>query len=842
MELVKGGYSIRSEDRRLLNNQRAITKKVNDNFIQVGAVFLKMSGKIPISDDWAKSNFHDTNLQDWIDNEELQDRNVGFNLQQGWLDIDIDAADPSLNACILAALAHCNVDTRFRFGRRSVGFPTHILVQLGEEESANFDTLKKFEPKAFMVNGKRCHVELRSMETDATPKKNANYVAKQTVMPGSIYSHKTVANEYDISVWYDKDGKPAESMNQVAATTPRKTNFKDLIRSIAFGVFLYSMLPHWVEGQRQTTAAKISGWLARVVRDSRAMNNHEVVSADVWCPVDDDSVVESMLHFVCKYMGDEEPYMRVRAYHDAMGKLERNPDAKIPGWPVIENMLGGELVNALRTVFTPGSDVSVLTKLADRYVYDENTNEYIDRQRHVKGGKYSHESNELMTRHKHEVIRINGKPKEAFKVFESSDMRRRVDIKNLYPDLAAGGIFRIAPTGDILSDDDGEEAATVVFNSWRGWPVQPTQNYNEALMKDLIERLDRLLGYLTSDNERQIDWVKKWLAWTFQHPGVKQQIAWVCIGGQGVGKSFFGTTFMKALMGRLWGQASSKVMEGGFSIEPFIDNMLVFLDEAKFNGDGATEEIKKIVRNVDIGGVEKFKSSDNYRIFSRVMFASNRFDLNIGQANVIDRAMFYTKAYDKENLNMTEMEFRVWAEKLKPWFAEMKELLDRRDVREHYIKYLMEYPTTLIEVESIKYSSSNDPIVVVGNMSWPRRIAKYMLEEARILEDMDICYPFTMSNFNERVAEVTRLLGFKTVQGQRVLHEFQDAGLIHRHVEGAKAYLRFTKKWGDTIDTFGAATGAPMEPQFEITENDRGMNDCTTDNRIVWRGSKAYKF
>jgi hypothetical protein len=836
-----GGFDIRNEDKPFIASQRAITKQINEKFIPVGAVYLKMSGKMPIDEEWAKSAYKDTNLQDWIDDESRSFHNVGFNLQQGWVDFDIDAGDPEFNRCVIAAMEHLGLDTRFRFGRRSAGIPTHVLIQLGEEEASNFEQLSRFAPKEFRIDGDRYHVEIRSYPTN-TDSKNLYRSAKQTVMPGSIYSHKSKADEYDISVWWDSENKPADRIQRIASTTPRRASFNDLVRAIAFATFLYVVKDQWVEGSRQSTATKVAGWLARVVADSQAMNNHEVLSADVYCPVDDDSIVESLIQFVCGYMGDDEPHMRIRTYYDAQGKLARNPDAKIPGWPSIEQLFGGERVMALRAVFTPGSDVSILSAMAERYIYDETDNLYIDRRRHVGNGRFAHENNELYTRHKGDVVRIGGKPKEAFKVYESSDMRKRVDRRDMFPELGPGGIYRVDNYGNVLEDDDEDTTASSIFNTWRGWPIPPTDHVNEELMTECISKLDQLFAYLTRDNANQIKWAKENIAWIFQNPSRKQQIAWVCVGGQGVGKSFFGNVFMKAMMGRLWGSASPKVMEGNFSVEPFVDKMFVFIDEAKFSGDASTDEVKKIIRNVDIGGSEKFQSARDYRIYSRVMFASNRFDVNVGQSGVVDRALFYTRAYDKDHLHKSELEFRSWAEGLKPWFVEYADFMERRDVKEHYMRYFMELPVSKQDVESIKYSSSSDALIVEANMSWSRRIAKAIIEEGRIHDDLALEYPFTQADLNRRVVEQTKEMGLRAVQGGRVLQEWDDAGLVERYKEGPKIYLRFTHKHATSVEMFEKATGLTLHPPYEFTENDVGLNTTTTRDRAPWRGGKEYKF
>jgi hypothetical protein len=361
-------------------------------------------------------------------------------------------------------------------------------------------------------------------------------------------------------------------------------------------------------------------------------------------------------------------------------------------------------------------------------------------------------------------------------------------------------------------------------------------------MEECTSRLDRLLGYLTQDRPQQVEWFKDWVAWTFQNPGKKQQIAPVVVGGQGVGKSFFGNNFMKAMMGRLWGSASPKVMDTGFSVEPFVDKMFVFIDEAKFHGEASTDEIKKLIRNIDVGGAEKFQSARNFRIFARLMFASNRFDVGVGQSGTVDRALFYCKAYDHEYKSMTELEFRSWTETLKPWFASYAAFLERRDVREHYVRYFMERPVEQQQVESIKYSSVNDPTILTANMSWPRQIAKRIIEEGRIIESTALEVPFLDSDLNNRVNELVKEMGFRPIQGSRVMAELEGAGLIETVSQGFKRYKRFIHNIGTTTQLFGAAIGLELNSQFDFEEADFGRNTTNIGDRKNWKGQKALKF
>jgi Family of unknown function (DUF5906) len=841
-KLVTGGFVVEPNDTSVLSEQRTITYLINQDFIQVGAIFLKTSSKNPYTTDWYNMNHRDTNLQEWIDDENSRLLNVGFNLQFGWTDVDIDAEDPEYNRCILKALKRAGVDNRFQFGRRSIGVPSHVMVQLSEDDSINFDILKKYEPNEFRLNGKRYKTELRSFagKIDA---KNLVREAKQTVMPGSIYTSKTDESKYDISVWYAPDGAVARNIHQIAETTPRKTVFNHIIRAIAFGTVLYLLKPHWVEGSRQATAQKVSGWLARVVKDSSSLNNHEALVDSVYCPIDSDDIAESLLEFICDEMGDDEKHMRLRVFRDARRKIERNPDAHIPGWPSLDQIIGGEAVQAMRAVLMPGADTSILTQMAERYVYDETDDLYIDRDRFNSTLAFVHDGSQLDRRHRGDFVRIGDKMRSAFKLFEISSIRKRVSTRDLYPELNPGGIFRVNSLSEQVNDDeDGGPGVITVFNTWTGWPVPLPQPVQLGVLNTCVTMLDRLLGYICRDNKQQMEWLKKWVAWTLQNPGIKQQIAPVIVGGQGVGKSFFGNTFLPALMGKLWGTASPKVLEGTFAIEPFIGKMCVFIDEAKFHQESATDEIKKLIRNVNIGGAEKFMSSRSYRIFARVVFASNKFDMNIGQANVQDRALYYIKAYDKDHMAFDSAQFRVWAYGLKPFFDDFATMLLRRDIREHYMHYFMTMEVNRHEIETTVGSASEDSDIVSSNMSWARRVAKYIIEDGRIHEDADISTPFNASHLNNRVNAICAELGMRGVQGQRVLDEFIDTGLLERHAENGKIYWRFRHKIGTLTAAFGDTISVTMEPRYEFTEADMGLNESTLASPLPWKGLNAHMF
>jgi len=837
MELIKGGYSFSTTDERIVNQQRSITTQVNNNFIQVGATFLQVAAKNPFDSDWFNKKFRDTNLQSWIDNPEYRQLNLGFNLQFGWLDVDIDSEDPRYNQCVFKAMNFLGVDTRFAFGRMSRQVPSHIMVQLNDTDLANYDEMKAFEPKGFKIGDYRFKSELRSMGP-AINTSNAIKQARQTVAPGSIYAHKTEPGKYDISVWYDKDSKVATSIGEIAVTTPRRTSFETLITGIAFGTFLYIIQPHWVEGGRQSLAIKVAGWLARLVRESHGINENDSVSRGTYCPIGKPETAEAMIEFVCAETGDPEANMRKRTFRDALRKLENNPDARIPGWPALEADIGTEPMYALRAVFMPGVDVSPLTKMADCYIFDDTNDRYVDRERFITMLSFNHTKDELERRHINDFIEIAGKMKPLFRVFETSPLRRRISGSNLYPDFPPGSIIRVTRGGDIVPDDEDAEPGTVtMFNTWRGWPIKPTKNYNPALGAKCREMMEQLFKYLCRDNPAQINWLMEWIAWTVQHPGQKQQVAPVFVGGQGVGKSFFGNTFLEQLFQDQHGLASPKILEGTFSVEPFINKMFVFIDEAKFHSESATDEIKKLIRNERIGGAEKFQSAKSYRIFSRVIFASNRFDMNLGQQNIQDRALFYIKTYDKDYLKLGEAQFKDWAVTIKPFFDEFNALLMRRDVKEHFMHIFSTIEVDRHTLENTALSSSNDKVIIESNMTYPRRVAKAIIEEGRIWEDLDLSAPFTQSQFNERVSNICDSMRIRFVQPREVMKELDDAGLIEPFTSDRRIMFRFKYKIGTVTEQFGLAIGVKMTPSFVFDADDFGENKSEFIGAKSWRGN-----
>jgi len=185
---------------------------------------------------------------------------------------------------------------------------------------------------------------------------------------------------------------------------------------------------------------------------------------------------------------------------------------------------------------------------------------------------------------------------------------------------------------------------------------------------------------------------------------------------------------------------------------------------------------------------------------------------------------------------MSSTDFRQWTVTLKPFFDEYQTLLNRKDVREHYMHIFSTLEVDRHVIEDTKFSSSTDVEIIASNMSWARKIAKYIIEEGRILEDCDISMPFGAGDLNKKVGEVCKEVGMLPVQGSRVLAEFKDAGVVEQYIENGRNMLRFKYRIGTLTEKFGLSISVTMEPKFQFNEDDFGDNDTTLASPKGYRG------
>jgi len=403
----------------------------------------------------------------------------------------------------------------------------------------------------------------------------------------------------------------------------------------------------------------------------------------------------------------------------------------------------------------------------------------------------------------------------------------------MWPAQPPGQILRVSTNDEILDDEIDDQKSRIVFNSWQGIPIGPIESVDANIMKRCNELLDKLLGYLTRNNPDQMQWIRRWLAFIVKNPGDKQQIAWVTIGGKGVGKSWIGNEFMGRLLGNLYNNADSQILGDKFAVESFINRLLVFIDEVSIKDQTAINNVKKLTRNVKMAGQEKFQSSKTHDVFARLMVASNY--PNIGAEIATDRAVFVTKAYDKVSLGMSERQFADWAETLKPFFTEFTEFIEPIPVRAHFIKMFCDTPVDRAELESTKLSSGFDVDITMANLSWTKQIAKALIEEGgNIIPDTDITMPFNTNQMGEKLKQIIPILGLRAINTSTFVQELKREGLVDW---GSFGY-RFKYKWGTLIEKAEEWLGVKLNPQFVVGSEDFGDNQCTGYPAPKWKGTR----
>lgn len=164
----------------------------------------------------------------------------------------------------------------------------------------------------------------------------------------------------------------------------------------------------------------------------------------------------------------------------------------------------------------------------------------------------------------------------------------------------------------------GDERKTVngYCNLWQGWGVAPAPG-DWSLMREHIETV------LASGNSEYAEYILKWIAWSFQNPGLPAETALVFPGGEGVGKGTLGRA-----LSRIFGRSgihirSSEMLTGRFS--GHLEGVCyVFADEAFWAGDRKGQGALKALVTEDFITIEaKGLQAHQMRNTLKMVIASN---------------------------------------------------------------------------------------------------------------------------------------------------------------------------------------------------------------------------
>ena len=802
------------------NLQRFLTTEfISKRRLNIPAVWLKPEGLTPSVEDVVADSVS-TDLGAW------DEQNLGVRLVDGHIELRLDTPDDVWAACLFKAFRFLSVDARAAYGVHHV---SSILINVDGE----IDRWAHRWPKGHIDHqGRKVRTEFRY---SAAATKTAKAIYRTSApLPGSLIGGETVC-------WRPWGKPPADiielGLEDLEHRALGATTMESVCRGIAYATLLY-----WIEvnldGLTEWDASLvriIAGWLAKIVPEGAAINAQgKSLEGICWSPIDSPATAGQLVAFLQEHSHAPKE-IGVNFIH-AAGQLERDPMAHVPGWSSLEDALGVQAKMGVRRAFRAGLDLDMIEMLAERYVYDETSHHYLDRESLIQELHFEHSKDDLTSKWDNEPFFINGKRHNPFRIYAGSQLRTDVKRREFFPGDEPGALLRFSPLHGVVVGEDkhGDEYRTL--NVFPGFKIKPIATPDPVIMATAISMLDKMLGLLTQDNDAQMRWLKQFVAHIAQFPQEKPQVCPIVIGGQGIGKSLFGDTLMRALFGSMAGMADAGALsDNKFLITPFVGKLITFIDEVRLESPAAINVIKKLIRQDYVSGQMKYGHQHDYYIPSRLLIASNQIDIGLTPLDAADRAFFFIMSWTSKKKGMSDVEFLVWALSLKPFYADFIERLGDVTFRQHLMRYFVEFEVTRAELEDLKHSSRNDEEIVRQFSSEARNMAREMIADARILAHRDITAWFSVANVREAIRRIENSK-YTKMQAGDVMAEFENAGVLESMTQGM---YRFKYGYYKLCQKMGHAHGMPLAPFWPTKPGDEDYGD----NEVVspkggepWRG------
>jgi hypothetical protein len=799
--------------------QRNLTVNfIDQRRLNVSAVWFKNESAVPVEGP------AQTVTRDWL--IEGEERNLGAELRDGFVELQIKAPDD-----VWFKLFASQVDARAAWGGHLKPVSS-VLFKI--DDPASVDAWIDRWPRGSRDNA-NAWVETKLAYTPA-PTKRAKLVPHYSApLPGSRFAGTTM-------VWRPM-GKPAANdvelgTEDLEARPVPATNMETICRAIAFatlGYWVNVYLDHgpWDESLLRT----LGGWIAReAFIDGPAVNaKGKSLEGLCWAPVDGGTSAAELIRFLG---GLGAPKALEGFFHRAEQDLERNRQAPISGWPAMERTLGVAAKIGVRRAFRAGGDVEALEVLSERYALDLSDDTYVDRDALIKGLPFEFKHDVLVARHaKDEPIRYGRKVFNPFQIYAGSKLRTDVELHEFRPGQEPAAILRYSRARGLVTGDDRYADEFKILNTFPGFSIKPIGTKDPAIWAKAITMLDQMLGYLCRDNDAQMMWLKKFIAWTLQHPDIKQQSCPVIIGGQGIGKSRFGSIFLKKIFGGLAGlHTMVKLDDDRFLITPFIGKLVTFIDEVRMESVTAINIIKNIIRADIVSGQKKFGHQQDWYIPSRLILATNTPDIGLTSEDAADRAFFFIVSHTIDNSGLGDKAFLDWAYSLKPFYNELEIALESLEFKQHLMRYFMDLECTREELEDLTHSSRTDASVVQSTMSKARKIGRYIVADARVISGLDITAWFSSMHVREAIKRWDDARN--KVEATQVIEDWKRSGVLDQ--EGGDLY-KFKWGYGLLLQKLGEAHNLllpgnhPTKPGSDWEPNDVR----STEGAPPWRGNRA---
>jgi hypothetical protein len=778
-----------------LNEARAIRKREADEnkFYRYGNIILHPD-KSPVNKDWGEATYNPDRDESWENAPLSEYRGGKLPHLQGVLDVDSKGAKPedAYNYChsVFRAAKWFDFDTSHVSGRKSIGAVSHYRFAYDIKQEALLLQLINFMPR-FQHHGVKYGCEPLFTRID----KGKEY-PKQVALPGILYDGCDLRMRAN-----PETGElvPVESL-PIRMTTQSYMDVTLIPRINAFGGLLCVLRPYLsTEGERHLNWRSIAGLMARLYVNK--------LTADPLDPFGSKDDYLNFIEFFCNEVGDlghDGVEARKLTFINAVSKLERNPDANIPGFPAVMQLCGEEDAIAIKTLINGAEDAAqdileeVKTKVIPVY-----GGKYLNLEQFRNGNPYEHSVKTLLYDYANLGTDRGFKGKQLINMYLNSPRRPTVlGIVNIIeppnldcsPSNIAGKLITVeCGTSNIIPEDVEYEGETsLVFNEWRGWG-QPAVMHPDPAMRDRLTGENgcwwKLLSMLTRNNQKQMHLLTSALSYKVNNPRASLQQSFLILGDQGTGKSSF-VNFVKLILDgerKLSGMVAfidpNLVKQSNrFVVGTMMRSLVNFVDEAAPNAEG-TAMLKLLNR----GGVMQYdikhKGAEQGEMNGLMIYAANPL-MNLSDIDSQDRAIFVVRSVDAETMNMQLVmpnppSWKELMKTVKAFVKELFELMEDEAVRSHFLHFLATYQAASKEdIEDIEHSSGSDVEVIEATASLHRRLIRTYVERGGITEKWN--YAWYEEDITEWVCERISRRGSTLAKDSGVADRFRAELLKHR--------------------------------------------------------------
>lgn len=812
------------------SRQGAVSKEIFGRLIPARIIRVALGGK-EAGIGWNKKNEESAVIDTVVDGFPNGHSNYGAVMPPEFYDLDIDCKhDTFFAVCIEAGLRFARVPVEFAWGRPSRTYggkivPSHIVIHAKND----VDDIKRFEPPKRHLNGGLAHVQFRHTPED----KDAITDIHQTVIPPSIYDNKDGTT--DLLTW----------VQHKTATTPVITLLSSALRGVAIGNLLYILRDHWVRGNRHDFSLAFGGWLARRVRDAQRIESDpsDPLHGVVLTAIRTEEEAVEFIRLVCRFYeadDDDETHDRVRGLRNAFRRLDLG--ANVPGDVALSDaMKSSDIVRAMNSLVVMGAGLNSVHDLHNDLIL-EVTDEgilYVIRSRFNKGlstFRLPRESvRNLFTGKK---VRLGSKLVSAFDLYEASEKREEATGGcSIYPDDASGELL-LMRNGVVLPDDyEGDMKGVLkVYNTWNGFGTATNKHPDTARGERVIELFYWVLGNLTRDNSKQVEYVVKWLADIIQNPGSKMPICLVSTGGKGWGKSTLFNEIYPRLIGATYsGRITNSILSSRFPIDSYKDKLFMSFNEAKALKDEDKTTFGNFVKDVDVAGEGKGIKASNYKNLARTVVTTNSFEFNItakgSPRGEPERALYYIRCWDMATKKMSQEEYKNHRASLQSTFDDLRSINSSGADLEHLMWFLSSYKYQRDDLLDLSSSSISDPDIAEQNLDWPTAALRLLFTENKFgsieraygtvpAGDQGAAWPcpFTVLDIRNILDAYVRVESRYSVNAADVISIMLDLGLVEKR----GAFYLPIKQYGTAIRLIENATGVPIVPSRDLTDEDFG--------------------